>query len=295
MKVNSKRQKVLCHIKENFVAYLILGIFTVIFAYPILWSFISSFKTSAESRQSPFSLPAVPQFINYVNAWNAAHMGDYFLNSVFVTVLSMSLLIVLVIPCSYVLTRFNFKFRNFLKLLMMAGLFINVNYIVYPIYLMINGVSKTMFGNGLLLTDNLATVAIINAVTSIPFSIYLLSGFLTGLPKGYEEAARIDGCTNWGILFRVIVPLSMPSILTVILFQFLAYWNEYLVAQTFLISDVNRTLPVGLLSIMQEAKVATDYGRLYAGLVIVMVPVLLLYCFVQKNLTKGISMGGLKG
>ena len=87
----------------------------------------------------------------------------------------------------------------------------------------------------------------------------------------------------------------MPSILTVILFQFLAYWNEYLVAQTFLISDVNRTLPVGLLSIMQEAKVATDYGRLYAGLVIVMVPVLLLYCFVQKNLTKGISMGGLKG
>ncbi len=118
---------------------------------------------------------------------------------------------------------------------------------------------------------------------------------MTGLPKGYEEAARIDGCTNWGILFRVIVPLSMPSILTVILFQFLAYWNEYLVAQTFLISDVNRTLPVGLLSIMQEAKVATDYGRLYAGLVIVMVPVLLLYCFVQKNLTKGISMGGLKG
>ena len=241
MKVNSKKQKVLRHIKENWVAYVILGIFTVIFAYPILWSFISSFKTSAEIRQSPFSLPAVPQFINYANAWNAAHMGDYFLNSVFVTALSMSLLIVLVIPCSYVLTRFNFRLRNFLKLLMMAGLFINVNYIVYPIYLMINSVSKTLFGNGLLLTDNLVTVAIINAVTSIPFSIYLLSGFLTGLPKGYEEAARIDGCSNWGILFRVIVPLSMPSILTVILFQFLAYWNEYLVAQTFLISDAKST------------------------------------------------------
>ena len=295
MKINSKKQRILRHVRENIVAYLILAIFTVIFAYPILWSVISSFKTSAEIRQSPFALPAVPQFVNYSNAWNAAHMGDYFLNSVFVTALSMALLIVLVIPCSYALTRFNFRFRNFLKLLMMAGLFINVNYIVYPIYLMINGVGRAVFGNGLLLTDNLVTVSIINAVTSVPFSIYLLSGFLSGLPKGYEEAARIDGCSNWGILLKVIVPLSMPSILTVILFQFLAYWNEYLVAQTFLISDAKRTLPVGLLSIMQEAKVATDYGRLYAGLVIVMVPVLVLYCFVQKNLTKGISMGGLKG
>ncbi len=295
MKINSKKQRILRHVRENIVAYLILAIFTVIFAYPILWSVISSFKTSAEIRQSPFALPAVPQFVNYSNAWNAAHMGDYFLNSVFVTALSMALLIVLVIPCSYVLTRFNFRFRNFLKLLMMAGLFINVNYIIYPIYLMINGVGRAVFGNGLLLTDNLVTVSIINAVTSVPFSIYLLSGFLSGLPKGYEEAARIDGCSNWGILLKVIVPLSMPSILTVILFQFLAYWNEYLVAQTFLISDAKRTLPVGLLSIMQEAKVATDYGRLYAGLVIVMVPVLVLYCFVQKNLTKGISMGGLKG
>lgn len=295
MKINSKKQRILRHVRENIVAYLILAIFTVIFAYPILWSVISSFKTSAEIRQSPFALPAVPQFVNYSNAWNAAHMGDYFLNSVFVTALSMALLIVLVIPCSYVLTRFNFRFRNFLRLLMMAGLFINVNYIVYPIYLMINGVGRAVFGNGLLLTDNLVTISIINAVTSVPFSIYLLSGFLSGLPKGYEEAARIDGCSNWGILLKVIVPLSMPSILTVILFQFLAYWNEYLVAQTFLISDAKRTLPVGLLSIMQEAKVATDYGRLYAGLVIVMVPVLVLYCFVQKNLTKGISMGGLKG
>ncbi len=283
------------YIGKHFVSYLLLGIFTVIFAYPILWTLISSFKTSAEIRQSPFSFPSAPQLINYQNAWFAARMGDYFFNSILVTAVSMILLILLVIPTAYVLSRFDFKGRKILNLIMMAGLFINVNYIVYPIYLMVNGAGKTFFQNGLLLTDNLLTVAVINAVTSVPFSVYLLSGFLTSLPKGYEEAARIDGCTNWGILVRIIVPLCMPSILTVILFQFLAYWNEYLVAQTFLISDIHRTLPVGLLSIMQEAKVATDYGRLYAGLVIVMLPVLIVYCFVQKNLTKGISMGGLKG
>lgn len=283
------------YIAKHFISYLLLGIFTVIFAYPILWTLISSFKTSAEIRQSPFSFPAVPQLVNYQNAWFAARMGDYFLNSIFVTAISMAILVVLVIPTAYVLSRYEFPGRKALRLIMMAGLFINVNYIVYPIYLMVNEAGKTFLGNSLALTDNLLTVCVINAVTSVPFSVYLLSGFLTSLPKGYEEAARIDGCGNWGILLRIIVPLCMPSILTVILFQFLAYWNEYLVAQTFLITDAHRTLPVGLLSIMQEAKVATDYGRLYAGLVIVMLPVLIVYCFVQKNLTKGISMGGLKG
>lgn len=283
------------HIRIHFFSYLLLGIFTVIFAYPILWTFISSFKTSAEIRQSPFSLPAVPQFINYQNAWFAARMGDYFINSIIVTAVSMSILILLAIPTAYVLTRFRFRFRGALRLLMMAGLFINVNYIVYPVYLMINGMGKTLAGNGLIFTDNLLTVSIINAVCSVPFSVYLLQGFLSSLPTGYEEAARIDGCGNWAILIKIIVPLALPGILTVVLFQFLAYWNEYLVAQTFLITDARRTLPVGLLSIMQEAKVATDYGRLYAGLVIVMLPVLILYCFVQKSLTKGISIGGLKG
>ena len=100
------------YIRENLFAYIILGIFTVIFAYPILWSFISSFKTSAEIRQSPFSLPAVPQFVNYANAWNAAHMGDYFVNSVIVTALSMALLIILVITlliCIFFIPLLNFN------------------------------------------------------------------------------------------------------------------------------------------------------------------------------------------
>lgn len=290
-----KQNKMWKNIKENWLSYIVLVIFTIIFAYPVLWAFISSLKTSAEIRQSPFSLPAVPQFINYVNAWVGASMGDYFFNSVFVTALAMIILILLVIPTSYVLTRFKFPGCRILQTIMMAGLFINVNYIVYPIYLMINDFGKAAFGNGLLLTDNLVTVAIINAVCSVPFSVYLLSGFLKGLPKGYEEAAEIDGCGHWTILTKVIVPLCKPSVLTVILFQFLSYWNEYLVSQTFLITPEKRTLPVGVLSIMQEARTATDYGRMYAGLVLVMLPVLILYCFVQKNLTKGISMGGLKG
>ncbi len=290
-----KQNKALKNIKDHWLSYIILGIFTIIFLYPVLWAFVSAFKTTAEFKQSPFSLPAKPQFVNFVNAWVGAHMGAYFLNSVIVTAISLGVLILLIIPTSYVLTRYSFPGSKALNLIIMAGLFINVNYIVYPVYIMINDASKALFGNGMILTDNLFTVSMINAVTAIPFSVYLLSGFLKGLPKGYEEAAEIDGCGPWRTLFSIVMPLCKPSVLTVILFQFLAYWNEYLVAQTFLISEAKRTLPVGILAIMQQARTATDYGRMYAGLVIVMLPVLILYCFVQNNLTKGISMGGLKG
>lgn len=276
-------------------SYTVLVVFTVIFAYPILWSIISSFKTTEEIVRYPFAFPSALHVANYKNAWIGAQMGAYFFNSVAVTALSMAMLIVLAVPTAYVLTRFNFKLRAILVLIMMAGLFINVSYIVYPIYLAVNSVSKTVFGDGLLLTDNKLTVSIINAVTGLPFSVYLLSGYLKSLPKEFEEAARLDGCSNFNLLLNIIVPLAKASILTVILFQFLAYWNEYLVAQTFLITYAKRTLPVGLLSIMQEAKAATDYGRLYAGLVMVMLPVLILYAAVQKHLTSGIALGGLKG
>lgn len=295
METLSKKQGFLYLFRKHWLAYTILGVFTVIFMYPIIWVLFSSFKSSADIKQNPFALPTVMRVENYSNAWTAAHMSDYFINSIIVTAVALTVLILLAIPTAYVLSRFSFTGRKALRLIMMGGLFIHISYIVYPVYLVINNISKAIFGNGLILTDNLFTVSVVVAVTSVPFSVYLLSGFLSGLPRGYEEAAKIDGCSHFGILTRVVVPLSMPSILTIILFQFLAYWNEYLVAQTFLISAAKRTLPVGLLSIMQEAKVATDYGRLYAGLVIVMIPVLILYCFVQRNLTKGVTMGGLKG
>lgn len=277
------------------LTYLLLIIFSIIVAYPILWSIMSSFKTTSEIQQSPFTFPHRLQWVNYANAWNAANMGGYFLNSIVTTGLGLILIILLAVPTSYVLSRFRFKFRGVLKIILMAGLFINVSYIVYPIFLMVNDLGKLIVGNGLAFTDSLITVAFVNAVCAVPFCVYLLSGFMSQLPTGYEEAAKIDGCGHFKTLIKVVAPLCLPSILTVILFQFLAYWNEYIVSITFLSTVTRRTLPVGLLSIMEEAKVATDYGRMYAGLVIVMLPVLVLYCFVQGQLTKGMSVGGLKG
>ena len=127
----------------------------------------------------------------------------------------------------------------------------------------------------------------------LPFTIYLLSNYLRTLPKAYEEAATIDGCTHFQTLIKVIIPMAKPSIITVILFQFLAFWNEYIIALT-LLPNSSKTLPVGLLNLMQVQKTATDYGAMYAGLVIVMIPTIILYILVQKQLTEGMTVGGIK-
>lgn len=275
--------------------YIIMGLFAVVVVVPLLWALVSSFKTTADIMKYPFGFPAKLQWINYQNAWLAANMSKYFLNSLLITFGGIFLLVVLSVPCAYVLSRFKFFGSKFVNVYLMAGLFINVSYIVLPAFLMVNDIGKAILGNGAALTNNPFTVIIINAVSAVPFSVYLLSGFLMTLPRGFEEAAKIDGCSYMGTLIKIVIPLTLPSILTVILFNFLAFWNEYMVSYTFLTTDTFKPLSVGLLNIMQQAKISTDYGRMYAGLIIVMLPVLIVYCFVQKNLTKGMTVGGIKG
>ena len=146
------------------------------------------------------------------------------------------------------------------------------------------------------LLNNLVVLAIVYAATALPFTIYLLSGYFVTLPHDYEEAAYIDGAGFVTTMVKIIFPMAKPSIITVILFNFLSFWNEYIIAMT-LMSGKNamRTLPVGLLNLMQAQQAAAEYGMMYAGLVMVMVPTLILYICVQKQLTQGMTMGGLKG
>lgn len=173
----------------------------------------------------------------------------------------------------------------------MAGLFINVNYIVVPIFLMLMGWDDTL--NISFFLDNIVVLAVVYASTAIPFTVYLLSSYFQTLPKAYEEAALIDGCGYFKTMIKVMIPMAKPSIVTVILFNFLAFWNEYIIALT-LMSGSNRTLPVGLLALMQASRGKAEYGMMYAGLVIVMLPTLILYIMVQKKLTQGMTLGGLK-
>lgn len=173
----------------------------------------------------------------------------------------------------------------------LAGLFINVNYIVVPIFLMLSSWNKALHVDFFL--DNRFILALIYASCNLPFTIYLLSGYFQTLPKGFEEAAYMDGCGYFKTMVKIMIPMAKPSILTVIMFNFLTFWNEYIIAYTLM--DENGTLAMGLKNLMAVERTATNYGIMYAGLVIVMIPVLVLYICVQKRLTEGMTLGGLKG
>lgn len=274
-----------------YVALITLAITIIV---PVAWVFMASLKQNAEfigAGTNPWSLPKGFYFQNFVTAFRDAQMGKFFMNTVLVTAMALILLLVLALPAAYALARFNFKGKKLLDTIYMAGLFINVNYIVIPIYLMLSDTNK-MLGTTFFL-NNRFILALIYASTALPFTVYLLSGYFKTLPRGFEEAAYIDGCGHFKTMVSIMIPMAKPSIITVILFNFLSFWNEYIMAYTMM--KGNDTLAMGLKNLMAVERTATNYGIMYAGLVIVMLPTLILYIMVQKQLTEGMTAGGLKG
>ena len=277
--------------------YLVLGLLAVLILIPVVWVMVASVKETVEHYGSPWALPTHIHWQNFADAWTKANMGGYMLHSVTITAMALGILLVVALPASYCLARFKFVGNKLLNTCFMAGLFINVNYIVVPIYLMLSDADKwckTTLGQAMLLNNHFV-VAVVYAATALPFTIYLLSSYFATLPHDFEEAAYIDGAGYWRTMLEIIFPMAKPSIITVILFNFLSFWNEYIIIKTLVTDKEMWTLPAGLLNLMQAQQSAAEYGPMYAGLVLVMLPVLILYICVQKNLTKGMTVGGLKG
>ena len=278
--------------------YFVLILLAVTILVPVAWVFMASVKQNSEFYGNPWSLPLGVYWQNFVNAWNTAKMGEYMINSVIVTALALLILLAVALPAAYCLSRFKFRGRRVLNTMFMAGLFINVNYIVVPIFLMLRDGDvwlKKVLGQSFLL-NNLFVLAVVYAATALPFTIYLLSGYFATLPHDFEEAAYIDGAGYGRTMMKIIFPMAQPSVITVILFNFLSFWNEYIISMTLMSSATgDKTLPVGLLNLMQAQQAKAEYGMMYAGLVLVMLPTLILYMCVQKKLTQGMTVGGLKG
>lgn len=274
---------------------VLVGLIALSVFVPVVWVFLASLKDKSEFYSNPWTLPKGLNFQNFIDAFQEANMGNYFLNSVFVTILALGINLVISLPAAYVISRFKFKAQKFLQTFFMAGLFINVNYIVVPIFLMLVNGDRALIEwlpNGFFI-DNLFILALTYASTTVPFTIYLLQGYFKTISATYEEAAMIDGATSFQIMVKIFIPMAKPSVITVILFNFLSYWNDYIISLT-LIPGEKRTLQVGLLNLMTAQKAAANYGRLYAGMVIVMIPALILYAFIQKQMLEGMAQGGSK-
>jgi N-acetylglucosamine transport system permease protein len=269
----------------KWIVRIFLIIFTLFFMYPLFWNLMSSFKTNAEFLMNQVSFPKQLEWDNYVRAFTKANMGAYVFNSFFVVALSSVLLLFFVIPVSYALARYRFFGSGLIEAVFMMCIFIQVTYIMVPLYVRLNSLN---------MIDSLPALSLVYAVTSFPFSIFLLAGFMRTISKSFEESARIDGCSNWRILISIIIPLAKSGIATVTMLAAMGFWNEYPLALVLIRSEGNRTLPIGLAHLFQVQRRATDFGALFAALVIVLVPTIGIYLVGQRYLLKGISAGGLK-
>ncbi|WP_330466832.1 carbohydrate ABC transporter permease [Micromonospora zamorensis] len=278
------------------LTHLLVGGITLLIVIPVAWVLVASLKRKSEFFGSPWTLPEGLHLQNYVDAFGGAQMGRYFATSVLVTLLGLVFVLAVSVPAAYVVARYEFRGKGIVEVALLAGLFVNVNYIVVPIFLMLVDWDRALvdvFPDGFFL-DNPAMLSLVYAATSIPFTIYLLTAYFRSIPAEFEEAALLDGASRFRIMTRVMLPMARPAVTTVILFNFLAYWNDFVIALTLLPGE-GKTLQVGLLNLMAAQKAAADPGRLYAGMVIVIVPVLLLYALIQRRLVQGMAAGGVKG
>lgn len=258
---------------------------------PMLWLLTSSFKPSSAVFNEPFALPGPSQATlqNYHRAWQVGEFATSFGNSVWVTTVTVLLTLILSSMSAYALARFRFRGNRALLFFFLAGLMIPIQLAVVPLFFELKHLH---------LLNSLSGLILVYLATSLPFAIFVLTGFFRQLPGSLREAALIDGCSEFEVFWKVFLPLAQPGLITVAIFTFLGVWNEYLVALTLLSgehSQALRTLPLGLANLTITSQYRTDYGMTFAGIVIVMLPTLLVYVALEKHLTRGIAAGALKG
>ena len=273
------------------LVYLALYAYLLVVVYPMAWLLYTSLKEDREIFLDPFSLPEIGnlQWVNFANAWTKGHFGDYFLNSVLLTVSTVAVSTLLAAMAAYALARFRFPGVRPLFFYFLAGLMIPLQLAIVPLFFQMKE-----FG---LLNSRPGMLAVYVAF-GMPFAIFILTGFFKSLPASLHESALMDGAGEFRAFWSIMLPLARPGLITVGIFSFLGTWNEFFMAFMFLSgegSESLRTLPLGLANITIVSQYRSDWGMAFAGLVLVMAPTLLVYGLLQQYLTKGITLGALKG
>jgi N-acetylglucosamine transport system permease protein len=266
------------------VAYLILGGWTAFVAWAVGWIVLSSISTTREIFTNTLLRSGVHPD-NYVKALTTHNMGRYLLNSTVYVAVSLVFIILISAPASYVLSRVEFRGRRLFHSLFIAGMGIPGAMVLIPVFMMF--VRLKMIGS-------LQGLVIVYVATSIPFTVYFLTGFFASLPRELEEAARIDGCTDMQAFWRIMLPLAQPGLVTVTIFNFIGLWNDYIWALIFANTPERRTLALGLEFLVQSMRYTGDWAGMFASVVIVFLPTLILYLFLSERIIAGITAGAVK-
>jgi raffinose/stachyose/melibiose transport system permease protein len=251
---------------------------------PLVWLLISSFKTNLELQQLPFSLPAVWQFQNYLNAIQISNLPLLFLNSVIVSSFSTALAMVITSMAAFVFSREKFRGQQGLLNMIIAGVLVPIIALMAPYFRLTNTLG---------LYDSLWALILTYTAINIPISTFLMYGFMKTIPAELEEAAVIDGASFYQRFTQVVFPLSRIGLVTAGTFVFLFSWNEFIYALLLTSSVGSRTLQLGIRFFTSQF--FTDYTSMFAAIVLAIIPSIAVYVFMHERIIKGLTSGALKG
>ena len=264
---------------------LFVLIVTLILILPFLWMISTSFKQPDEVFSSiPRWLPRDANFRNYLSIWQRRYFTDYFLNSLIVSGFTMGIALIVAMFTGYGISRFSFRGKTFFSAMLIVVQMFPSMLLLIPLYMIMNSLG---------LLDTHLSMVIAYTTFAMPFCSWMIKGYFDTIPVSLEESARIDGCSRLGILFKIVMPLAAPGIVTVAMFAFVLSWQEYLYAMTFARTEGMRTLTVGI-ALMQGQHGSVDWGQIMAGSVIACLPGLILFTYLEKYLVQGFTMGAVK-
>lgn len=268
---------------RNMLLELLMIAVAIIFAFPGYILVVLSLKPPSEIAASPLSLPQSLYLTNYQEAWSSASLGSAIVSSTIITVWSVLLLVILGSLAAYVLVRRQQRLSYGLYLLFLLGLFLPFQLALVPLYAIMNDIG---------LLGSYYSVIIFSTGYHLPLTIFLYTGFLRALPRDYENAALVDGASHFQAFTRVVFPLLRPVTGTVIILTAVFTWNDFLVPLLYLSGSGNETIPVVVYSFVGQY--VAQWGLVFAGLLIGIAPILVLYLVLQRPMIKGFG-GGLKG
>jgi raffinose/stachyose/melibiose transport system permease protein len=264
--------------------YIFLSLFALFNIVPIFYMIIGSIKTESEYAKSPFSIPLNLEFDNYAKAWEIANMNVYFMNSLIVTLVSLIVTVLLGSLAAFFLARFNFKLRGPTYALFLLGMLIPIHATIIPIFLIMKDFH---------LLDTYWSLIFPYTAFHLSLTIFIMEGFMRGLPKDLEESAVVDGAGIYRIFWSIILPITRPAMATVVILNFIYNWNEYLYALVLISSTALKTLPLGLANFVGVETASLTLQM--AALTIALIPIIIFYLLLQKQLVNGMTAGAVKG
>ena len=270
----------------NVFSHAFLALWVILAAGPLIWVALTAFRPSVDILSDPMGWPSSFHWENFTNAWTEANIGQYTLNSLIILAGSLTGTMLLGSMAAYVIARFTFPGNRIVFMLFAGGM-------MFPVILALVPLFAVMENFGLL--DTRPGLMIAYIAYSLPFTVFFLTSFFRTLPTGVQEAAMVDGASHTRTFFQIMLPMAKPGLVSIGIFNFLGQWNQYLLP-LLLNNEEEKSyvLPQGLATLAVSQGYRGDWGALFAGLTIAMVPVLVVYAVFQRQVQAGLTAGAIK-